>query len=32
VTHNVRHLTGARQFGVQVVRPAELLSVLRKAV
>src|SRR5436309_497816 len=32
VTHNVRDLTGAQQFGVQVVRPAEFLSALRKAV
>ena len=32
VTHNVRDLGGARQFGVQVVRPAEFLVIMRKAV
>lgn len=31
VTHNVNDVAGARQFGVQVVRPAEFLSKVRKA-
>jgi putative PIN family toxin of toxin-antitoxin system len=32
VTHNVNDVAGARQFGVQVVRPAEFLSAVRKSV
>jgi predicted nucleic acid-binding protein len=32
VTHNVRDLAVARQFGVEVVRPAEFLSIVRKAI
>jgi predicted nucleic acid-binding protein len=32
VTHNVRHVQGVAQFGVEVVRPAEFLELLRKAV
>jgi predicted nucleic acid-binding protein len=32
VTHNVRHLAGARQFGVNVLRPAEFLELLRKSL
>ena len=32
VTHNVRDVQGAEQFGVQVVRPSEFLGLLRKAV
>lgn len=32
VTHNARDVQGATQFGVQVVRPAEFLEILRKAV
>jgi predicted nucleic acid-binding protein len=32
VTHNVRDVRGASQFGVQVLRPAEFLELLRKAV
>ena len=32
VTHNVRDVQGAEQFGVQVVRPSEFLDLLRKAV
>ena len=32
VTHNVRDVRGAAQFGVQVIRPAEFLELLRKAV
>jgi putative PIN family toxin of toxin-antitoxin system len=32
VTHNVNDVAGARQFGVQVVRPAEFLSAVRKFV
>jgi putative PIN family toxin of toxin-antitoxin system len=32
VTHNVRDLAGARQFGVEVVRPAEFLSIVRKVI
>lgn len=31
VTHNVNDVAGVRQFGVQVVRPAEFLSRVRKA-
>jgi predicted nucleic acid-binding protein len=31
VTHNVNDVAGARQFGVQVVRPAEFLIAVRKA-
>jgi putative PIN family toxin of toxin-antitoxin system len=32
VTHNVRDLAGARQLGVEVLRPAEFLSIVRKAL
>lgn len=32
VTHNVRDVRGAAQFGVQVLRPAEFLELLRKTV
>ena len=32
LTHNVRDVQGATQFGVQVMRPAEFLDLLRKAV
>jgi putative PIN family toxin of toxin-antitoxin system len=32
VTHNVRDVRGAAQFGVQVMRPAKFLELLRKAV
>lgn len=32
VTHNVRDVRGAAQFGVQVLRPAEFLTLIRKAV
>lgn len=32
VTHNIRHVAAAKKFGVQVVRPAEFLEVVRKAV
>jgi predicted nucleic acid-binding protein len=32
VTHYVRDLAGARQFGVEVFRPAEFLSIVRKAL
>jgi len=32
VTHNVRDVQGAAQFGVQVVRPSEFLELLRKTV
>ena len=32
VTHNVRDVRGAAQFGVQVMRPAEFLELLRKTV
>jgi predicted nucleic acid-binding protein len=32
VTHNVRDLAGARQFGVEVVRPAEFLDLVRQAL
>jgi hypothetical protein len=32
VTHNVRDVRGAAQFGVQVLRPAEFLELLKKAV
>lgn len=32
VTHNVRDLAVARQFGVEVVRPAEFLSIVRKVI
>jgi len=31
VTHNVNDVAGARQFGVQVARPAEFLNAVRKA-
>jgi len=31
VTHNVRDVSRATQFGVQVVRPAEFLEILRQA-
>lgn len=30
VTHNVRHMAGAEQFGARVVRPAEFLTLLRQ--
>ncbi len=30
VTHNVRDVSGARQFGIRVVRPAEFLEILRQ--
>ena len=32
VTHNVRDVRGAAQFGVQVLRPAQFLELVRKAV
>lgn len=32
VTHNVRDVRGASQFGVQVLRPAEFLNLIRKTV
>lgn len=32
ITHNVNDVAGARQFGVQVVRPAEFLSAVRKVI
>ena len=32
VTHNVRDVRGATQFGVQVLRPSEFLELLRKNV
>ena len=32
VTHNVRDVRGAAQFGVEVLRPAEFLELVRKAV
>ena len=32
VTHNVRDVRGAAQFGVQVLRPAQFLELLRKTV
>lgn len=32
VTHNIRDVRGAAQFGVQVLRPAEFLDLLRKAI
>lgn len=32
VTHNVNDVAGARQFGVQVVLPAEFLNAVRKSV
>ena len=32
VTHNVRDVRGAAQFGVQVLRPAEFLELIRKTV
>ena len=32
VTHNVQDVRGAAQFGVRVVRPAEFLDLLRKAL
>jgi predicted nucleic acid-binding protein len=32
VTHNVRDVRGAAQFGAQVLRPAEFLELVRKAV
>jgi hypothetical protein len=30
VTHNVRDVSRAAQFGVRVVRPAEFLEILRQ--
>jgi predicted nucleic acid-binding protein len=32
VTHNIRDVRGAAQFGVQILRPAEFLEMLRKIV
>jgi predicted nucleic acid-binding protein len=32
VTHNKRHFEGARQFGVSVKGPAEVLEILRRSV
>ncbi len=32
ITYNVRDVQGATQFGVRVLRPAEFLDLLRKAV
>jgi predicted nucleic acid-binding protein len=32
VTHNIRDVRGAARFGVQVLRPAEFLQLVRKAV
>jgi predicted nucleic acid-binding protein len=32
VTHNVNDVAGARQLGVQVVRPVEFLSAVRKTL
>ena len=32
VTHNVRDVRGAAQFGARVLRPAEFLEILRKNV
>ena len=30
ITHNVRDVSGAAQFGIRVVRPAEFLEILRQ--
>jgi putative PIN family toxin of toxin-antitoxin system len=32
VTHNVRHLAPARQHGIEVVTPAEFLSIVKRAI
>jgi putative PIN family toxin of toxin-antitoxin system len=32
VTHNIRDVRGAAQFGVQVLRPAQFLELVRKAL